>query len=56
MFTYISNSDHYNEVLSCVMLVKQSLWIGMADIKDLYMEDGQTKNKFQGMPQSGTHW
>lgn len=35
MLTYISNSDHYNEVLSRVMLVKQSLWIGTADNKNL---------------------
>ena len=28
MLTYISNSDHYNEVLSRVMHVKQLLWIG----------------------------
>ena len=39
MLTYISNSNHYNEVLSRVMHVKQSLWIGTADIKDLYLED-----------------
>ena len=39
MFSYISNSDHYNEVLSRVMHVKQSLWIGTADIKDLYIEE-----------------
>ena len=30
MFSYISNSDHYNEVLSRVMHVKQSLGIGTA--------------------------
>ena len=39
MPTYISNSDHYNEVLSRVMHVKHSLWIGTADIKDLYIEE-----------------
>ena len=44
MFTYISNSTHYKEVLSRVPNVKHSLWIGTADIKDLYIEDGgQTK-------------
>ena len=44
MFTYISNSIHYKEVLSRVPNVKHSLWIGTADIKDLYIEDGgQTK-------------
>ena len=41
MLTYISNSSHYNEVLSRVMHAKQSLWIGTADIKDLYVEDGK---------------
>lgn len=39
MLNYISNSGHYNEVLSRVMHVKQSLWIGTADIKDLYIEE-----------------
>lgn len=39
MLTYISNSSHYNEVLSRVMHVKESLWIGTADIKDLYIEE-----------------
>ena len=37
MFTYISNSDHYQEVLSRVQSVKHLLWIGTADIKDLYV-------------------
>ena len=36
--TYISNSAHYTEVLSRVLHVKHSLWIGIADIK-LYIED-----------------
>lgn len=44
MLTYISNSAHYKEVLSRVLHVKQSLWIGTADIKDLYIEDGKTNN------------
>ena len=38
MITYISNSAHYKEVLSRVLHVKHSLWIGIADIK-LYIED-----------------
>ena len=44
MLTYISNSAHYKEVLSRVLHVKESLWIGTADIKDLYIEDGKTNN------------
>ena len=44
MLTYIFNSDHYIEVLSRMLSVKHMLWIGTADIKDLYMEvDGEVK-------------
>ena len=49
MLTYISNSGHYNEVLSRVMHVKHSLWIGTADIKDLYVEDGKLAVPFLGV-------
>jgi hypothetical protein len=40
MLTYISNTDHYTEVLSRVQSVKQTLWIDTADVKDLYVEVG----------------
>lgn len=40
MHTYISNTSHYKEVLSRVVSVKQTLWIGTADIKDLYVNVG----------------
>ena len=44
MTTYISNSAHYKEVLSRVLSVQQTLWIGTADIKDLYVNvDGEVK-------------
>ena len=33
MLTYISNSAHYKEVLSRVLHMKHSLWIGTADIE-----------------------
>ena len=46
MTTYISNSAHYQKVLSRVLQVKESLWIGTADVKDLYIEDGKTKKPF----------
>ena len=46
MLTYISNSDHYKEVLSRVQSVKHTLWIGTADIKDLYVEVGKEKRPF----------
>ena len=46
MIKYISNSDHYKEVLSRVQSVKHMLWIGTADIKDLYEEVGKEKKPF----------
>jgi phosphatidylserine/phosphatidylglycerophosphate/cardiolipin synthase-like enzyme len=46
MLTYISNSSHYKDVLSRVQSVKHMLWIGTADIKDLYVEIGKEKKPF----------
>lgn len=46
MLTYISNTDHYKEVLSRVQSVKHILWIGTADIKDLYVEVDKQKKPF----------
>ena len=43
MTEYIANDDHYKKVLSFVKNVKRSLWIGTADIKDLYIEMGKEK-------------
>ena len=39
MTEYIADEAHFKEVLSLVPQVKRSLWIGTADIKDLYVED-----------------
>lgn len=44
MIQFISNSDHYNKVLARVASVKQSLWIGTADIKDLHVKVGKENN------------
>ena len=38
---YIQNEQHYTEVISRVATVKHSLWIGTADIKDLYVMKGK---------------
>ncbi|MGM9831121.1 MAG: hypothetical protein ACI3Z5_03775 [Paludibacteraceae bacterium] len=38
MTTYISDSAHYKEVLARIPRVRHSLWIGIADIKDVYMD------------------
>ena len=46
MLTFISNTDHYKGVLSRVQSVKHMLWIGTADIKDVYIEMGKEKKPF----------
>ena len=46
MLTYIPNTAHYTEDLSRVQSVKHTLWIGTADIKDLYVEMGKEKKPF----------
>ena len=44
MLKLITDSAHYTEVLARVPKVKRSLWIGTADIKDLYVKvSTQTK-------------
>lgn len=46
MIEYIADIDHYNKVLAKVASVKQSLWIGTADIKDLHVKVGATTLPF----------
>ena len=46
---YIADSDHYNKVLSRVAMVKSSLWIATADIKDLHVMVGQRQLPFLGV-------
>lgn len=40
-FLYISNEAHYDQVIERIKTVKKILWIGTADIKDLYVKDGR---------------
>ncbi|HOZ30956.1 MAG TPA: phospholipase D-like domain-containing protein [Bacteroidales bacterium] len=37
---YIKNEEHYDNVLGLISKVESSLWIGTADIKDLYVKQG----------------
>ena len=39
MIQYIADEAHFKEVIGRVAKVKRSLWIGTADIKDLYVEE-----------------
>ena len=44
MIKYITNIDHYSDVVARMLSVKRTLWIGTADIKDLYIKvDGEIK-------------
>lgn len=36
---YIADESHYKEVLTLVEKAKRTVWIGTADIKDLYVDD-----------------
>ncbi len=40
-FLYISNENNYEKVIERIKNVKKTLWIGTADIKDLYVKDGR---------------
>ena len=44
--TYIADLAHYTHVLEKVRSVKRQLWIGTADIKDLYMKHGKNAEPF----------
>ena len=47
--TLITDSAHYSTVLDLAMKAKHSLWIGTADIKDLYVLQGKTEKPFLGV-------
>lgn len=40
-FQYIANDAHYDKVIDKIKDCKKTLWIGTADIKDLYVKDGR---------------
>lgn len=42
MIKYIADKEHYTEVLARCEKVKHDLWIGTADLKDLYVGSGAT--------------
>lgn len=49
MLTFISDTAHYSTVLDLVTKAKKTLWIGTADIKDLYVVQGKTEKPFLGV-------
>ena len=46
MIDFISDISHYDIVLNLAIRAKRSLWIGTADIKDLYVLQGQAEKPF----------
>jgi phosphatidylserine/phosphatidylglycerophosphate/cardiolipin synthase-like enzyme len=46
---YIQNEQHYTKVLKQALSVKHELWIGTADIKDLFIKDGSQTIPFLGL-------
>lgn len=50
---YIQNEDHFKEVLSKASKVKEALWIGTADIKDLYVGDEPFLGILAGLVKKG---
>lgn len=49
MLTFISDSDHYSTLIDLAMKAKRSLWIGTADIKDMYVLKGKVEKPFLGV-------
>ena len=49
MLTFISDTAHYSSVLDLVTKARETLWIGTADIKDLYVVQGKTEKPFLGV-------
>lgn len=49
MIKFISDKEHYEDVLLLASKAKHSLWIGTADIKDLYVIQGKTEKPFLGV-------
>lgn len=48
-FQYIADEAHYNNVIERIRTVKKHLWIGTADIKDLYVKEGNGTKPLLGI-------
>ena len=49
MLQFITDTAHYTNVLDLAMKAKKTLWIGTADIKDLYVLQGRSEKPFLGV-------
>jgi phosphatidylserine/phosphatidylglycerophosphate/cardiolipin synthase-like enzyme len=46
MMQFISNAEHYETVINRIRSVKKTLWLGTADMKDLYIKMGRETAPF----------
>ena len=46
MIQYIQNEQHYTLLTDEITQVKHALWIGTADLKDLYVKRGRSAVPF----------
>lgn len=53
--TFISDAEHYSKVLDAAAKARRTLWIGTADIKDLYVTQGKAEKPFLGGGGIGPH-
>lgn len=49
MVRFISDAEHYSAVIEAVATARESLWIGTADIKDMYIRQGRRERPFLGL-------
>ena len=46
MIRYIQNDQHYTLLMDEVTKVRHTLWLGTADLKDLYVKQGRSAVPF----------
>lgn len=49
MIKFISDIEHYDIILNLVAQARSSVWLGTADIKDLYVRSGKKEMPFLGI-------
>ena len=45
----ITDTEHYSTVIALAAKARRSLWIGTADIKDMYVKQGAQEKPFVGV-------
>ncbi len=49
MTALVTDTEHYTKVLNLAAMAKRTLWLGTADIKDLYVSQGGVQKPFLGV-------